>query len=381
VRPTGALLICAALQLGSGRGDAQPCPRTTGHLVAQLENDMKGWSFRDSDDAYTAGERLLWSDVGMDEEGKGPLRTTWPYQQRKGSCLSWTVGLASNLYTPSNIETPDVQPLDRPYGSWLYGMYRITKSYQTPDPVREGVVDIRRADSIEFDAGILGPGAAGKYVQNTVHKLFRVRSRTGTGYKLALGWHHQLRNEPALNLQYLQRFRAAGPPSWRTSRHYDIVVERGAALGTVFTWLNGAGVVRFGTYVPNDLGIVGRQMSISLKDVTRPAGAWVPTDPSRSAPGRFIYVFARVEGRAVLRNAFLDGSLIADDRLDRGRVQKRAAVGDLDLGIVLQPLRYFSVAYRNVVRSPEFKSLPGDGLPDAKAQRFGSLTFEIGRLF
>jgi lipid A 3-O-deacylase len=382
MRRVRTALIAALFLAGSASADAQPCASTPGHFVAQLENDMKGWSFRDSDAAYTAGERVLWSDVGLDADGKGPLGTTWPYKHDERSCLSWTLGAASNLYTPSNIETPDLQINDRPYGSWLYGMYRVSRSYRTIDPAHPSEIDFRGADSIELDAGILGPGAAGKYFQNTVHKLFNVKSRIGPGIKLALGWHHQLRNEPALNVQYLQRRRVLGPPASDRSRHYDVVMERGGALGTVFTWLNGGGVARFGSYVPNDLGPVGRQLSVSLKDVASRRTRLQDSATRRAPPATFAYVFVRVEGRVVLRNAFLDGNLIADDRVDRGRVQKRPAVGDLDLGFVVQACRYFSFAYRNVLRSPEFRPVPGvPPFVDAAAHRFGSLTFQVGRLF
>lgn len=333
---------------------------------------MKGLSLRDADSAYTAGERFLWTNVGLGGTDKGPLRTTWPFKQTKGRCLTWTAGIASTLYTPVNIETAAVQPGDRPYGAWLYGMYRLSQFYVVDRPAPQIPYDIRRADSIELDVGILGPGAAGKYFQNTVHKLFGIQSRVGPGIKLALGWHHQLRNEAALNLHYVRRQRVAGAPASDPSRHYDVIVDRGGAFGTIFTWLNGAATFRFGTYVPNDLG-----------PYDRPATLVAAASPGerKARPTRFLYGFLRLEGRAVVRNAFLDGNLFADDRPDRGRVQKRPAVGDLDAGFVLQPFKYFSVTYHNVLRSPEFKRAMGAPVSlDAASHRFGSLTFQIGKL-
>jgi lipid A 3-O-deacylase len=388
------------LLLATARAEAQPCLKSPGHFVAQIENDLRGISFRDSDSAYTAGERFLWANVGLGDTGKGPLRTTWPFKHKNGSCLAWTVGIASSLYTPANIETAAVQARDRPYGAWLYGMYRLSQFHVIDRPDSQTSFDIRRADSIELDVGILGPGAAGKYFQNTVHKLFGVTSRVGPGIKLALGWHHQLRNEAALNLHYLRRQRVAGAPASDPSRHYDVILDRGGAFGTIFTWLNGAGTFRFGTYVPNDLGPYDRPPTFMVTarprsgtDVSgpedEPDGASdppvsrqsVPPTP-KAPPKQFLYGFVRLEGRAVLRNAFLDGNLFADDRPDRGRVQKRPVVGDLDVGFVLQPCKYFSVTYHNVLRSPEFKRAMGAPVPpDATSHRFGSLTFQIGRLY
>ncbi len=92
----------------------------------------------------------MWSDVGLDDNGKG---------------------LSSRAFTRSNIETPNLQPYDRPYGAWLYGVYHLARVKLTSDPRHPNSFDAKTADSIEVDAGMLGPGAAGKYFQNTAHKI------------------------------------------------------------------------------------------------------------------------------------------------------------------------------------------------------------------
>ncbi len=56
-----------------------------------------------------------------------------------------------------------------------------------------------------------------------------------------------------------------------------------------------------------------------------------------------------------------------------------AAGGNFELGAVVQLSRYFRFTYRNVLRSPEFKSTTNTTpLADAHTHCFESLTLELG---
>ncbi len=310
---------------------ASACPLGGGRPMFQFENDMRGMTGKDSDDAYTAGARLGMKDRAV-EADKGPISfLAWPVN-RNDSCVTWSAGLALNMYTPSFIETTAAQPNDRPYGAWLYGTSRFA-AYRIEEDAN-GQQDVRSAQAIEYDVGILGPGAAGRWFQDTIHRIFGVQSRVGPGIKHPLGWHHQLRNEPGLNVIYLRSQRLLGPPALASSRRFDAVWQSGGALGTIFTWAS-----------------VGGQPALSY------------------------YFFVGVEGRSVLRNAFLDGNLLVADRPDAGRVDKKAFVADLDVGGSVALSGWFRVTYHVIRRSSEFRTV-AVGLPDARPQRYALVTVE-----
>ncbi|HYT76035.1 MAG TPA: lipid A deacylase LpxR family protein [Vicinamibacterales bacterium] len=354
---------------------ASACPLGGGRPMFQFENDMRGMTGKDSDDAYTAGARLGMKDRAV-EADKGPISfLAWPVN-RNDSCVTWSAGLALNMYTPSFIETTAAQPNDRPYGAWLYGTSRFA-AYRIEEDAN-GQQDVRSAQAIEYDVGILGPGAAGRWFQDTIHRIFGVQSRVGPGIKHPLGWHHQLRNEPGLNVIYLRSQRLLGPPALASSRRFDAVWQSGGALGTIFTWASVGGMARAGNFVPNDLGPSHGQASILPADLPIPDSDPMKAQVSLKPPGQpalSYYFFVGVEGRSVLRNAFLDGNLLVADRPDAGRVDKKAFVADLDVGGSVALSGWFRVTYHVIRRSSEFRTV-AVGLPDARPQRYALVTVE-----
>jgi hypothetical protein len=330
-----------------------------------------------TDEAYTSGARV---EVGqaLDAGSAGAAASLFPFRRSDPACYSVSVALTDLLYTPRNIETAAVQRVDRPYGAWLFASYAIAKSERSDDPAW--------ADSLAIDVGLLGPGAAGRWVQDTVHDLFNIPSRIGQPYKKPLGWHHQLRNEPGINIRFMRRQR------WQAdvagSRNWDVLWHSGAAAGNMYTWGQLGGTARLGWNVPSDLG---PQAKIPAPVPPRAVPAAVPASPgtlpaaspvTRPPPRDWLaYGFVGVEGRLVVRNAFLDGNFFATNRPDMGMVQKRPVVGDLDWGVVAG-WRFLRVTYHNVLRTSEFKrprGVPQAVVPNT-AHRFGSWSVSVGKI-
>lgn len=357
LRPA-AILLVMGLTLAPATAVAQPhCPKGGGSSSVQTENDVRQLSWFGTDDAYTAGARFDFGNRGIGDDGRPPVGTTWPFRKLDPqTCFTWGVGLGLNLYTPTQIETPELQAYDRPYGAWLFGAYRLTR-FRIVDG------DVRRTESIELSVGVLGQGAAGKWFQNKTHEVFRIQSKINPpGIKYALGWHHQLRNEAAVNLRYETRHRLKGAPATVADRRYDLLVHGGGSAGTVFTWATTGATFRFGKNIPNDLGPHDRQESV-LK-------------ARADAPKAFVYGFVSADARLVFRNAFLDGNWFARDRADRGRVQKSPAVGDLVFGGSMQLCRWFRVTYQNVRRTTEFQEQVGQ-VAKPVPHRYGSIAVAV----
>ena len=176
-------------------------------------------------------------------------------------------GLASGqeIYTPDALSTRTPIANDRPYAGWLYVGGILTRR------------DERVMRSLEVQVGMVGPASHADDVQRWWHHQLGVRQPRG--------WQYQLHDEPGLVASYQQRWRP-----WGHRRHLDLVPHGGATIGNVHIEGNLGGTVRLGLPLPDDFG------------------PW-RNAPATSARTRFdLYVFARVEGRGVARNLFLDGN-------------------------------------------------------------------------
>jgi hypothetical protein len=250
----------------------------------------------------------------------------------KGGRLRASYALGQNLYTPEDISTPELIPDDRPYAGWLYGAVGL-------------VADNRRIlDVIELSVGVVGPAAIGEEMQKFIHEII--------GSPEPMGWDNQIGNELALQLTYERNWRnvtAIGD----SPLEIEATPHAGAALGNVFIYGSGGAMARIGNDLRSDYGPPRIRPSMPGSDFFIPSKkiGW--------------YLFLGVEGRAVLRNIFLDGNSFKDSH----RVDKNAFVGDVQAGAALT-LRRVRLAFTYVFRSEEFI---GQRRPD----QFAALTFSV----
>ena len=129
----------------------------------------------------------------------------------------------------------------------------------------------------------------------------------------------------------------------------------GASLGMSGTYAATGGQLRGGWRLPRDFG---KQTIDSLLPGSGglAQGDW---------PGWGAYVFAGVEGRAILYNPYLDGGLFHETH----RVAKHPLVGDLKLGWAVS-FRHAEVSFTQVIRSKEFTAQKG-------IDAFGSLALTV----
>ena len=330
---------------------AEPAP-TPARLTPQtlsfmFENDL----FGDSDAQYTNGLKLSWlsPDLKRLDGVVGLPRVLLSLVQGLNAFERQLIddelrqfnigfGLGQMMFTPDDTQAPALVVNDRPYAGWLYGSLTLVSKND------------RTADTLELQAGMVGPASLAQSAQKFVHDIRDLPSPRG--------WDNQLDNEPGLVVYYERK--------WRLTRKrmsvglaYDVIGHTGIALGNVADYLAAGAETRFGWNLPDDFGT----------SLIRPGGdANAPTVATRSAarsrmPG--VYAFAAFGGRLVGRDLFLDGNTFSDSH----DIDKKHLVGDLVIGASVI-YRSVKISYAQVFRSKEF-----DG--QRRRHKFGSLSVSL----
>jgi lipid A 3-O-deacylase len=306
-----------------------------------FENDL----FANTDKNYTNGIKFTWISPNVaaySEAGRLPrwayrISRLLPFINEPGSQRNVAITLGQNIYTPTDIQTTQLLVNDRPYAGWLY----IGAAFHNKTT--------RYLDTLEVNIGVIGPLALGRQAQNFVHRAREIPT--------AKGWDNQLRNEPAINLIWERKHRrdlVGTGEGWGS----DLLWHYGASLGNVFTYANVGGTLRFGWNLPRDFGAA----------VIRPAGD--SNAPASGADVRFregafsIHAFVGVDGRAVARDATLEGNTWRDSH----GVDAENWVGDFNFGVAFI-MRGWKVSYAQIQRSRTFRR--GD------SQAFGSMNISF----
>lgn len=246
------------------------------------------------------------------------------------------VTLGHALFTPNDPDRQDLIVEDRPYAAML--LVGLGYNARSGDSLRHTQVQL----------GILGPSARGEEVQDAVHDL--------VDSEKFQGWDNQLRDEPVFRIVHerMRRFSPAEGGRWS----WDGITHWGGSLGTIATYANAGGELRFGRNLPDDFG------STPL----RPAGENTAPPRQRRAGGEFgMHAFLMIDGRWVLRDITLDGNTFQDSH----SVDKRAFVADVGYGVALTKGQWkFAVA--RYLRTREFEG-------QKERPKFGSFT--ISRTF
>jgi len=290
-------------------------------FTLQVENDI----FFGTDEDYTNGLRASYvHKPGNNQLGdfiSGLLKSGSPMASglREADRLYYSVALGQNMYTPSDIENPDLIEGDRPYAGWLYLEFGVTA--ETNDGY----------EVVKLDIGMVGPASLAGETQRWWHEVI--------GSPIPQGWQHQLPNEPGLNLYYTRGQRIA---PWELTDEGGLALDAtphwGFALGNVHTYAAGGITFRAGTNLRRDMGAPPR---------IQPS---LPGSDYFGGQGFDFYVFAGAEVRAVARNLFLDGTW----RSHAHSVSIKPALLEAQVGAVAfaGPVR---LAFTNTFRTSEYE--------------------------
>jgi len=289
-----------------------------------FENDL----FAGTDRCFTGGLKLGWMSKDLKTDKEKPILRWLPFIGKPGFQHTFSLSLGLNVFTPDDIKRTEVIEGDRPYAGILYlaaGAHSISQ---------------RRMNTWEFSIGIVGPHSYAEQIQKFLHEL--------TSATYPEGWDNQLKDELALQLVYESKWKF----SWGESRRglgFNLIPHLGGGLGNVYIYGSTGIQVRGGWNLPEDFGI----------SLIRPGG-----DPNlglhRDGPFS-IYAFAALDGKAVLRDIFLDGNTFQDSH----RVDKNPLTLDLITGIAIRIGR-FNISYAYVFWTKKFKT-------ETHKQIFGAL--------
>jgi Uncharacterized protein conserved in bacteria (DUF2219) len=368
------------------------------------ENDALGIG-RTTDEYYTQGMRLAYTYAvpgpmhgntvrSADDSELNTLLSSWnrvlcrhrPKWADPANGVSvfrsQTVFFGQHMFTPENIALPNPPLDDRPYAAWLYIGARLSS-----------IVASERAalyEDFEFQVGMVGPPAQGKWVQTQFHKLI--------GAQQPQGWSTQLPAEPGFFASYGMQWRTRPASVWDSSLlKWDALPSGELAVGTIQTYLQAGFSLRVGrnlsgaiqpvltptvllNNLPNtpavatsDLEAVHRDPILSYRDRAN-STQWIA---GQDDEGECFALLRIIEcgvnlgfsGRLVARNEFLDGTLFSDSR----SVHKEPAYYDLTAGFKLRWSK-FTLDYQFVRRSNEFTPVPVVSINRDGHHDYGSLT-------
>lgn len=296
-----------------------PSPSHASTLGVVLEND---W-FQGGDGHYTGGARVVWAP--------GPDRPAPQWAAGLARQLPWFPGrgrvrhgyaFGQSVFVPNDISLADPPLTDRPYAGWLYGSIGLA--------AESG----RQLDQIGLTLGIVGPASGAEQTQKFLHEVF--------GSEEPQGWETQLKNEPGLILTYQRSWRGLARTQG-AGAELDWTPHVGGAVGNVLTYASAGVTLRYGKGLPDDYGAPRILPALPGSSDFSPASdfGW--------------YLFAGVDGRAVIRNLFLDGNTFRNSR----DVDRRPFVGDLQFGFVVD-WPAVRLSYTHVVQTRDFRTQDGN---------------------
>ncbi len=256
--------------------------------------------------------------------------------------------LAQQMFTPQQIQVSASQPNDRFWGGWLY----------VGAIVQRHIVDdnrsVTRSEILEVDYGVVGPMSLAELFQKGIHGLI--------GAQQPQGWSNQLRNEPGMQVTYLDSQRVGGVHTFDGGLQTDLTMHRGFNVGTLFDYGNAGLTWRWGKGL--EQGPIGTIESPTLGDLGRTSQRW--------------YFLARIDAKLVAHNTFIDGSILRNAPYDSS-VHSKPGVLQGSIGGVYEfatgPAREWRVSFLLHRRTPEFNVPAG---PAAPTQTYGTLAIERG---
>ena len=283
-------------------------------------NDFfSGW-LRPSDSNYTQGLRVdntvKYQEAPEIEKFVGRNIPQFPFGTHARTPDEITFALGQDFYTPNDKGTELPLPSQEPYAGWLYGKAgRLNRSQEYEV-------------STNIYAGIIGPGALGKEIQNGFHKIINDAP--------ANGWRNQLHNEPGLYIEHIRRFLDV-LKTYPSGLGYAFFTDSTYQLGNIHTELMLSKELQFGYNL--------QPLKLN-KDFT-------------------VYVFLIPSAHIVARNIFFDGNTWEKSQ----SVSTRNAVADVALGIGFEYMHWI-ISYTLDVSTRDYSEQPN------KFHMYGQLLIE-----
>ncbi|MDP1647603.1 MAG: lipid A deacylase LpxR family protein [Rubrivivax sp.] len=329
-------------------------------LTARLENDL----FANTDRNYTNG--VAFTAVSRDIAGSvrteclpAPVRLHaelvkflnpgfWSAAGNPAHSQNVVVKFGQSIYTPNDPLRTDLIVDDRPYAGLLY----VGMSWNRRTHASQSATEM--LDTREITLGVIGPWSLAEQAQNLVHDAI--------GADRFLGWEHQLKNEPALQLALDRKFKNyRGDGAVTPGLSADSIRSIGLRLGNIETSAALSIEGRIGWNIPNDFGTYPIRPGAENRPPSSASHRGTSNEAARiaSGPRAGVHLFGTLEAKLVARDFSLDGNLFrSSHRVTRRPWVAQAAVGFSAQGVVAG--HRAKLAVMRVYRSREFKEHESD---------------------
>jgi len=243
----------------------------------------------------------------------------------------WALDFAQQMYTPSNVNITPPDPHDRPYA----GVLTATASLLHDTDSSRSILGVQ--------AGVVGPDAQAKQLQNGFHGL--------VGYNASKGWDFQIHNEPVVELLATKIWRV---PLMDDGLQMDVLPEVAGGAGNLRVYGLAGSVLRIGQGLDSDYGVARINPGLSGTDVYQPTRtfSW--------------YFFVGADGQAVAHDITIDGNTWQAS----AHASRQPFVGEFEAGLAFI-LGRVRLSYTQVVQTEEVKGQQGG------PHQFGSLALSV----
>ena len=254
----------------------------------ELDNDIafgsdnqfsNGWQFRLHSPVYTSWDAISEAPAWVRTVGK-----RFPGLSSSGLYRRAGFSVGQIISTPSDVASRERIENDVPYVGVLAGQ------------ISWLAFDDNDMRAFEITLGTMGRSSLGEQSQNVIHKL--------TGSEVAEGWDNQVRDEIALNLNYLRKRKLFHGQNRAGTRAWDGALSGSIALGNIFTYADIGMEMRYGANMPRGFAIMPEIV-----------GAIIGYDATLAPPrnkSNSLYVSASLSVQNHLHDLLSDGSVFSE---------------------------------------------------------------------
>ncbi len=309
--------------------NAQRTADTASIWTLQDENSSIATGSGLKDKYYVNGLRLNWTSPtdtlpaalsNFDDWVWGPGRSRYSFE------------LSQSMYTPANNQIAPPVPTDRPYA----GVLTVTGSLLHDSGASRSI--------LRLQAGLVGPDALAKQVQNGFHSM--------VGYTASQGWSYQIHDEPVVDLLAEKIWRV--PLTRIGGLEMDALPEAAGGVGNLRDYGLLGSVFRVGQGLDSDYGVARVNPGLSGSDVFMPSRtlAW--------------YAFIGADGQGVAHDITIDGNSFRSS----ASASRQPFVAEMEIGFAILFGRA-RLSYTQVIQTEEIKGQQGG------PHQFGSLALSL----
>ena len=320
-------VVSLALVAAASSAKAQPQADPDGIWTLQDENSSIATSHL-KDKYYVNGLRLGYTSATDKLPASLENFDNWMWGPGRNR---WSLDFAQQMYTPADVNITPPDPRDRPYAGVLTATFSLLHDSDFSRSV------------LGLQAGVVGPDALAKQMQNGFHGLI--------GHGASKGWDFQIHDEPVVDLLATKIWRV---PLWRDGVQVDVLPEVAGGAGNLRVYGLAGSVLRIGQGLDSDYGVARVNPGLSGTDVYQPTRnfSW--------------YFFIGADGQAVAHDITIDGNTFRSS----ASADRQPFVGELEAGLAVI-LGRVRLSYTQVIQTEEIKGQQGG------PHQFGSLALSV----